>query len=137
MTLFKIILPLITLVLVALPTIRVSAHSDKPHSNKQNENTASLNRQLEYEPPAPGSYRLPPIQQAVDGDVIDADGREHHLFELMADKYVILPQDQSTLSARGKHAIRLVYSHGAQIIDHYADIAFSAIECKSWQIVIF
>lgn len=90
MTLFKIILPLITLVLVALPTIRVSAHSDKPHSNKQNENTASLNRQLEYEPPAPGSYRLPPIQQAVDGDVVDADGREHHLFELMADKYVIL-----------------------------------------------
>jgi cytochrome oxidase Cu insertion factor (SCO1/SenC/PrrC family) len=89
-TLFKIILPLITLVLVALPTIRVSAQSDKPHSNKHNENTASLNRQLEYEPPAPGSYRLPPIQQAVDGDVVDADGREHNLFELMEDKYVVL-----------------------------------------------
>ena len=84
------ILPLITLVLIVLPTIWVSAQSNKQHSNKHNDSTILLNRQLEYKPPAPGSYRLPPIQQAVNGNVVDADGKEHHLFELMTGKYVIL-----------------------------------------------
>lgn len=45
---------------------------------------------LEYEPPAPGTYELPPIQPAVDGDVLAADGTEHRLFDYLGDRYVLL-----------------------------------------------
>lgn len=45
---------------------------------------------LEYVPPAPGTYRLPTIQAAVDGTVLPTDGREHRLFDYLGDKVVIL-----------------------------------------------
>jgi cytochrome c peroxidase len=45
---------------------------------------------LEFVPPEPGSYRLPTIQPAVDGTVIDADGTRHQLFDYLGDKYVLL-----------------------------------------------
>jgi cytochrome c peroxidase len=45
---------------------------------------------LEFVPPDPGSYRLPTIQAAVDGAVIDADGTERHLFDYLGDRYVLL-----------------------------------------------
>jgi len=45
---------------------------------------------LEYVPPAPGSYELPVIQEAADGVVLDADGSERRLFDYMGDKYVLL-----------------------------------------------
>ncbi|MCI0529754.1 MAG: SCO family protein, partial [Nitrospira sp.] len=96
--LLKKILLLIALVVIALPTLRISAHSDKSHDTPQTENTPLLNNPLEYEPPAPGSYRLPPIQQAVDGEVVDIDGREHRLFDLMGDKYVLLSFIYTTCS---------------------------------------
>lgn len=76
----------IILILAALSMVRTFADS-KPNDN--NENIASI-RNLEYDPPAPGSYRLPPIQKAVDGDVIDVDGKKYSLFNLFSKKYVIL-----------------------------------------------
>ena len=45
---------------------------------------------LEYVPPRPGTYELPPIQEAADGSVIDADGSARRLFDYMGDKYVLL-----------------------------------------------
>jgi len=45
---------------------------------------------LEYVPPEPGSYELPPIQAAADGEVIDAGGARHRLFDYLGDRYVVL-----------------------------------------------
>jgi cytochrome c peroxidase len=41
-------------------------------------------------PPAPGSYSLPPIQDAVDGAVVDADGTRRRLFDYLGDRLVLL-----------------------------------------------
>jgi cytochrome c peroxidase len=40
--------------------------------------------------PPVGSYHLPPIQDAADGKVVDADGSERRLFDYMGDRYVLL-----------------------------------------------
>ena len=45
---------------------------------------------LEYTPPAPGTYELPPIQNAADGVVLDADGTQRRLFDYMGDRHVLL-----------------------------------------------
>jgi cytochrome c peroxidase len=45
---------------------------------------------LEYAPPAPGTYDLPPIGTAVDGIVVDADGARRRLFDYLGDRYVVL-----------------------------------------------
>jgi len=74
----------------ALPSIDANAHSKKPHGNGGAGILRSSDDRPEYEPPAPGSYRLPPIQRAVDGKVLDTDGREHNLFDFMNGKCVLL-----------------------------------------------
>ena len=45
---------------------------------------------LNYEAPAPGTYRLPPIMRAVDGLVLREDSTPAHLFDLMGDRLVLL-----------------------------------------------
>lgn len=45
---------------------------------------------LDYVPPAPGSYRLPPIQPAADGAVLAADGTRHRLSDYLGDRLVVL-----------------------------------------------
>jgi cytochrome c peroxidase len=45
---------------------------------------------FEYVPPEPGSYDLPPIQEAADGEVIDAGGASNRLFDYLGDRYVLL-----------------------------------------------
>ena len=45
---------------------------------------------LAYDPPPAGSYRLPPIQAAADGAVIDADGSRRRLSEYLGDRHVFL-----------------------------------------------
>ncbi len=47
-------------------------------------------RQLEYEPPAPGTYPLPVIMSAVDGDVLDSDGTRRRLFEVLGNGIALL-----------------------------------------------
>ena len=46
--------------------------------------------ELEFEPPAAGSYRLPPMGMAGDGAVIDSTGGPTSLHDLMGDKVVVL-----------------------------------------------
>jgi len=45
---------------------------------------------LEFTPPAPGSYALPPLGEAADGVVLDSAGRRQSLHDLMGDKIVLL-----------------------------------------------
>ena len=46
--------------------------------------------ELEFEPPAAGSYQLPPMGMAGDGQVLDSDGNTASLHQLMGDKVVVL-----------------------------------------------
>ncbi len=46
--------------------------------------------ELEYEPPAAGSYRLPALGEAVDGRVLDSGGNATTLHEVFDDRIVLL-----------------------------------------------
>jgi cytochrome c peroxidase len=46
--------------------------------------------ELEFEPPEAGSYQLPPMGVAGDGQVLDSDGNAIRLHSLMGDKVVVL-----------------------------------------------
>lgn len=45
---------------------------------------------LGFPPPAPGSYELPPLGAAGDGDVLDSSGRPRRLFDFFGRKIVLL-----------------------------------------------
>jgi len=45
---------------------------------------------LGYELPAIGSYTLPPLGLAADGEVLDVEGKPRRLYDLYADSYVLL-----------------------------------------------
>ena len=62
----------------------ISAHDERP------EILAPGWGILNYEAPAPGTYRLPPIMQAVDGRVLREDATSANLFDLMGDRLVLL-----------------------------------------------
>ncbi len=46
-------------------------------------------RALDYPPPAPGTYKLPPIMQAANGNVLLEDGQPAQLLDLMGDRLVL------------------------------------------------
>ncbi len=46
--------------------------------------------ELEYDPPAPGTYTLPALGDAVDGKVRDRNGRATTLHEVMDDRLVLM-----------------------------------------------
>jgi cytochrome c peroxidase len=45
---------------------------------------------LGYAAPAPGTYELPPLGEAADGDVLDTAGRARRLYDYLGDKVVVL-----------------------------------------------
>jgi cytochrome oxidase Cu insertion factor (SCO1/SenC/PrrC family) len=45
---------------------------------------------FDYAPPAPGTYRLPPIREAADGRVLDATGTARRLRSVMGDGMTVL-----------------------------------------------
>lgn len=53
---------------------------------------------LSFSPPEPGTYRLPSLGFAADGDVLDTEGRALKLHGLMSDKIVLLSFIYSTCS---------------------------------------
>ncbi len=53
---------------------------------------------LGYTLPEIGSYRLPPLGQAADGEVLDSQGRPRQLHQLFGDGYVLLAFIYSTCS---------------------------------------
>lgn len=48
------------------------------------------NEDHDYDPPAPGSYELPVIGPAADGEVLDSEGEIHRLREVMDGKITVL-----------------------------------------------
>lgn len=65
------------------------ASSPEP-STPQATETSSPPPGLAFEPPAPGSYELPPIQAATDGRVVAIDGTRQRLFDHLGDRHVVL-----------------------------------------------
>lgn len=53
---------------------------------------------LDFEPPAPGTYRLPALKPAADGQVLLESGRPARLYDLLGDKLVVLSFIYSTCS---------------------------------------
>lgn len=53
---------------------------------------------LSFSPPEPGTYQLPPLGFAADGDVLDNEGKAIRLHSLMGDKTVLLSFIYSTCS---------------------------------------
>ncbi len=45
---------------------------------------------LQFDPPAPGSYALPPLGKAADGPVLDSSGKARRLHDYLGDKLVVL-----------------------------------------------
>jgi cytochrome c peroxidase len=89
-TVFKKILLFIIVLLVSMPCGPVTAHQKTPHAGNQGELQTSPDEGPGFELPEPGTYQLPTIQEAADGEVLDADGKRHRLLDLMGDKYVLL-----------------------------------------------
>ena len=46
--------------------------------------------ELEFEPPVAGTYLLPPLGLAGDGEVLNSSGKDEHLHNLMGDKLLVL-----------------------------------------------
>jgi len=46
--------------------------------------------ELQYTPPAPGTYRLPPLGLAVDGKVLDSNGKPTLLYDVLDDRLVLM-----------------------------------------------
>jgi len=45
---------------------------------------------IRFDAPRPGSYRLPAIKPAVDGDVLDAQGRRRRLFDVLDNRITLI-----------------------------------------------
>ncbi|WP_020562308.1 cytochrome c peroxidase [Methylosarcina fibrata] len=72
-------------------------HADAPGSAGQSVLAPGYGA-LSFSPPEPGTYRLPSLGVAVDGDVLDTEGRALKLHGLMGDKIVLLSFIYSTCS---------------------------------------
>jgi cytochrome c peroxidase len=53
---------------------------------------------LAFAPPTPGTYELPPLRRAADGDVLDEAGRAHRLHDYFGDRVVVLAFIYTTCS---------------------------------------
>ncbi len=61
-----------------------------PHEHKQPVVLAPGYAPLEFTAPEPGSYGLPPMGAAADGDVLDSSGNEARLHDFIGDKPTVL-----------------------------------------------
>jgi cytochrome c peroxidase len=72
----------------------VSATSPRAAAKEPTPNPAQILApgwdQLAYPAPAPGSYELPSLGEAADGEVLDTSGSSLHLHDLLGDKVVVL-----------------------------------------------
>jgi cytochrome c peroxidase len=78
-----------TLALIGTLALAVAGCS-KPATEEARAASQSASPGLEYVPPQPGSYALPPIQAASDGTVLDESGHRRRLFDYLGDRYVLL-----------------------------------------------
>ncbi len=78
--------------MAAMGIAPAQAHDPKAHAAVEQRPELSFGRteQYDYDPPEPGSYRLPEIKPAPDGRVLDAEGQSHQLHELMDGRITVL-----------------------------------------------
>ncbi|HEX7034553.1 MAG TPA: SCO family protein [Pseudomonadales bacterium] len=79
---------LLALGLAGVPVAEAEAPSG--HDHPAPEVLAPGYSKLEFEPPVPGTYRLPPLGDAGDGAVLDSGGRPRALHDYLGDKLVVL-----------------------------------------------
>ena len=78
--------------------VSLSWASEAPHAHPKPQVLAPGYGPLEFEPPLPGSYALPPLGVAADGDVLDSRGRATKLRELLDGHIVVLSFIYTTCS---------------------------------------
>jgi len=66
------------------------AGKDQATSADRPELALGRTAEYDYDPPEPGSYQLPAMMEAADGAVLDGDGREHSLRELLDGHVTVL-----------------------------------------------
>jgi cytochrome c peroxidase len=66
------------------------ATPSSPHAHEAPAVLAPGYSDLAFRPPAPGSYRLPPLGQAADGPVVDSGGQATNLHDVYGDGMVVL-----------------------------------------------
>ena len=69
-----------------------------PHAHPKPEVLAPGYGPLEFEPPLPGSYALPPLGVAADGDVLDSRGRATKLHQVLDGRIAVLSFIYTTCS---------------------------------------
>jgi len=89
-------MPLLIRLLVAGLLYNSPAFADSPRPRQQI--LAPGYRPLQFTPPPVGSYQLPVIGSATDGNVLTTDNTPTHLHDLMGDKIVLLSFIYSTCS---------------------------------------
>jgi cytochrome oxidase Cu insertion factor (SCO1/SenC/PrrC family) len=68
----------------------LAAGCSKPAASETRTASRGAPPGLQYLPPPPGTYSLPPIQAASDGTVVDESGLRRRLFDYLGDRYVLL-----------------------------------------------
>jgi cytochrome oxidase Cu insertion factor (SCO1/SenC/PrrC family) len=79
-------------VVAAAIASELGAHDAKQHVLTDDRPELSFGRSVDfdYDPPAPGSYRLPAIKPAADGTVLDTAGRPLRLHDAIAGRIAVL-----------------------------------------------
>jgi len=77
---------------LVMATPAVHAHDPQPRivPDTPVESTFGRTEDYDYDPPEPGSYRLPPLGDAADGIMVDTEGRKRSLHRAMAGHITIL-----------------------------------------------
>jgi cytochrome oxidase Cu insertion factor (SCO1/SenC/PrrC family) len=88
--LVPLVVAAVTTAIAGAPGPGVSAHPAHPRAAGPSAVEAPAARRVEFDAPAPGTYRLPVIKPAPDGTVLDARGATRRLHALMAGKVVVL-----------------------------------------------
>ncbi|HEX5132184.1 MAG TPA: SCO family protein [Candidatus Krumholzibacteria bacterium] len=79
----------IVVVCLALGLLPVMAAGGEPVDTRP-ELSLGRSAEYDYDPPVPGTYRLPVIELAGDGDVLTADGKRVHLRDVVAGQVSVL-----------------------------------------------
>src|SRR5881398_825997 len=77
----------------------------------------------DYDPPAPGTYSLPVIKQAADGDLLDSNGKPQRLLELTRGRITVM----SFIYTRCAAAKACPYATGVLLELHAATAEDSAL----------
>lgn len=76
--------------IVAFPVSAHDAHGPAAAGGKPAATALPRTPEFDYEPPRAGTYRLPPLQAAADGAVLDTEGRRLRLRQVLHGKIALL-----------------------------------------------